>query len=141
MIELEDKIENSQYFRWREALWLPKWEVYAHPEDSLVASGIIKVSHKMDLIRAFFNRPIEVHSWYRPPKYNELIGGAAMSAHMSGLAVDFFVHDMESPDVRDVLIHKLEEFDIRMENMETPHVHIDVRCQPGWTNDQRYFKP
>lgn len=140
-IDLADRIENSQFFRWKEALYLPKWDIYAHPPDDLIYGGIIKTAFKMDQLRNFFGVPLTIHSWYRPRKYNELIGGASQSAHIEGIAVDFMVLDMVSDEAREILKFKLSEFEIRMENLPTPHIHVDLRNHPEWTNEQRYFRP
>lgn len=139
MIELDALIETSKYFKWKEAIYLPKWGVFAHPPDFSIENMVNASAKRMDLIREFFNVPITIQSWYRPHLYNELVGGAKNSAHLYGMAVDFMVEGMESKDVREILQHKLSEFNIRMEKLETPHVHIDLRVPIS--EDARYFTP
>lgn len=42
----------------------------------------------LDKIRRKIGRPITVHSGYRPPAYNQSIGGVGNSTHIDGLAAD-----------------------------------------------------
>jgi uncharacterized protein YcbK (DUF882 family) len=99
--------------------------------------NIERVAMKMQTIRDYFGRPIYVTSWYRPEKYNELIGGSKNSWHMKGLAVDFLVQGLECAEVRDRLENKLEKWDLRMEDWpEANWVHVDL----GTVINKRYFK-
>lgn len=141
IIDLNDNIGDSKFFAWREALFLPQWDVYAFPKDVNIMENIIKTAKKMDKIRELFNRPVTITSWYRPARYNKLIGGASQSAHISGLGCDFMVQNMKSADARKALFNDLSKIDIRMESLNTPHVHIDLKCTPEMDNNKRYFKP
>jgi hypothetical protein len=140
-IDLDDNIGDSKFFRWGEALYLPQWDIDVFPDNDLIALNIEKTAIAMDKIRDFFNVPLKVTSWYRPGRYNRLIGGAMASAHISGLACDFMVQNMKSQEARRILFPKLVEFNIRMENLETPHVHIDLKCGQDMDINKRYFKP
>ncbi len=140
-INLEDYIGKSKWFKWREALWLPRWKIYGIPNDEAVLDNIEKTALAMDKIRTMFGKEILITSWLRPEKYNELIGGAKKSAHIQGLACDFMVRDHESKAVREILRRYLKDVGIRMEKLETPHVHIDLKCDDDMSNDVRYFKP
>lgn len=138
MIELADRIPNTSHFKWAEALFLEKLGFHAFPQQDIV-KNILRIAWKMQMIRDEFGRPIKVHSWYRPKKYNEMIKGSEKSAHIDGLAVDFSVEGLDCDEVRERLEPKLEEWKIRMERMPGANwVHIDVR-EPGPSG--RYFKP
>lgn len=128
-------------FIWAEALYLPTWRIYVMPPDSIIEANLEMTAERMNLIRAFLKRPVIVTSWYRPVTYNEEIGGARGSAHMSGLACDFLVRGISSSELRQTLQPKLKEFNVRMENLNTPHVHIDLICAPDLSNEERFFKP
>jgi hypothetical protein len=140
-LKLSDQIGKSKWFKWREALWLPRWKIYGIPNDEQIISNIERTALAMDKIRTMFGKEIMITSWLRPEKYNELIGGAKKSAHISGLGCDFMLKDMESKAVREILRRYLKDVGVRMENLETPHVHIDLKCTDEMPNDLRYFKP
>lgn len=131
---------SKGYFKWREALWLPKWQVHAFPTSSQY-QGIINLCHKLVVVREFLNHPIVVHCWLRPMAYNEAVGGAPASYHMAGRAIDFHVKGFETAEecqrIRWCLIPKLEQFGIRMEHIDGSWIHID----DGQVVNKRYFTP
>jgi hypothetical protein len=138
---LNEKIGECKWFQWSEALWLPKWHIYGFPRDEVTIKNIEKTAMAMDKIRVMFGKPIFVTSWYRPEQYNKLVGGAKRSAHVLGMACDFLVQDHESNAIREMLRRYLKDINIRMEKLDTVHVHIDIRCDETMSNDARYFKP
>jgi len=139
---LSNQIEGSENFTWGEALWLNQWEIYAFPIDSFVWQNIVDVGIKLQMIRKIFGKPIMITSWYRPKKYNELIGGATMSQHILGRAVDFNVQGMTADQVRSILSLKLSDLNIRMENLPGSNwVHIDINCNADTKLKDRFFKP
>lgn len=144
-MEIDEKARISQYFTYREALWLPRWNRMANEQDGLNDQVLNNLKHLykiMDLVRAFLNSPITVTICYRPKEYNKLIGGATSSAHMClnkmEAAVDFVVKGMTAQQVRDKLKPKLEEFELRMEDIQGNWIHVDTR-EPGPSG--RFFKP
>ena len=138
---LASPIGGSGFFKWGEALWLPRWKINAVPQTYVIQQNIEATAVKMNLLREFFGTSIMITSWYRPNNYNALIGGAAGSAHQDGLACDFLVQGQPSDEMREALRPHLKEFNIRLENLATPHLHIDLRCAAAHTNEQRYFTP
>jgi hypothetical protein len=137
----ELKVDGCDHFKWKEVLRLPRWEIYATPESQNILNNIIRTTQKMDLIRKFFGAPITVTSFYRPNDYNKLIGGATLSAHRLGLACDFIVKGVSSKEARLALFPRLMDLNIRMEKLETAHVHIDLQCEPTLSNERRFFLP
>lgn len=143
----------SKYFSVREALWLPKWNRMAKKSDGLnseVMSNIaaFAVCH-MDQVRDFVGIPIHVHCWYRPQTYNERVGGAISSAHMSlgdWSACDWS-SDVENSEsigkscdiLKASLLPYLAEWGIRMENNGTGAEWIHLDSRPPSPN--RYFTP
>jgi hypothetical protein len=73
--------------------------------------------------------------------YNRFIGGATLSYHRLGMAVDFVVKNVSCDDIRTSLIeYGLETLDIRIEDMpKTNWVHID-RGNPAAHGGNRAFK-
>jgi len=138
---LESAIPGSRNFSWREALWLKKWHIYAIPPQA-VEKNIIETAMRLTLIRSFLAAPLTVTSWYRPPSYNEIIGGAPQSQHMLGKACDFTVAGMSADEVRERLRPKLGEFNLRMEDLpQSSWVHIDTACPADLPLHKRFFKP
>lgn len=43
----------------------------------------------LEKFRVWYNRPINITSGYRPPDYNESVGGSPNSSHLESLAIDF----------------------------------------------------
>ena len=91
-----DKIVSGGNFTWGEA---------THggsriPVDSGVVYGMIRVAEVMEDVRdKFGGRPITVNSWYRDPVTNARVGGASMSRHLVGDAIDFVVSGVHPYDV------------------------------------------
>lgn len=137
------KTKVTEHFSDYEVRWLPKWGRLAEPgRDGMtheIWANINRMADKMEEIRAIFNCPLIIHSWFRPREYNLIIGGARNSAHMYGLAVDFSIKGMRCDDIRAVLVDMLDDLDIRMEDLPgSSWVHVDIRSPgPGG----RYFKP
>jgi len=133
----------------KDCIWLPTWGRLANETDGLtneVKDNLINTCAKMEAIRSFLgNKPIFVHCMFRPVLYNKIIGGSTKSAHIVGMACDFHVSGMSENKgcdaVRELLKPKLEEFDIRMEDLSSKTqrnwVHIDLK-EPI---NSRYFKP
>lgn len=135
-INLRKLIPGSKYFRWKEFLWCPQWKVYVFPTDRQYLN-ILKFAPKLDKVREFMGVAMISTSGLRPGLYNELIGGSKGSAHLRGRAWDGVFESIPSKEARIMLVPKLEEFGLRMENLETPHVHLD----DSPVGKDRYFIP
>jgi len=59
----------------------------------------MKLINKLQELRDYINKSIEVVSGYRSPAYNQAIGGAEDSRHMYGDAADIKVKDMKPLEV------------------------------------------
>jgi hypothetical protein len=63
-----------------------------------VTANLELVSACMEKIRTLLgNKPIVVHSGYRSPAVNQVVGGVATSAHCFGLACDFVCPEFGTP--------------------------------------------
>lgn len=135
---LNDKIPECENFFWYEVLYLRQWKLHAYPTKD-VAENIIQLMIKIEWIRDYLGGwPIKITSGWRPAAYNELIGGAFRSAHLTGEAVDFQVKGYDAHEIRDALVPLLERLQIRMENHNGNWIHIDSRAP---STNGRYFKP
>jgi uncharacterized protein YcbK (DUF882 family) len=133
----------SQFFTVREAIHLPQWNRLATEKDGLgpaQKANLVMLMVVMDKVRTFFGKPIVVHCCFRPYAYNALVGGAPKSAHIAAMAIDFHVAGLDCDEARKLLLPKLEEWGLRMEDLPgSSWVHLDMRPVPkGGT---RFFKP
>jgi hypothetical protein len=142
--DVKDLIPGSNYFRWFDALWLPKWEVYVVPTE-VQAQRIIRIAKKADfVVGQLGSKPLTITSWLRPKNYNQWaaphgVGGAQYSVHMDGGAIDFKHPLMTSDECREILAPELERLGLRMEKLPgSSWVHIDDK-EPG--PGGRYFLP
>ena len=61
---------------------------------------MIRIAEALEEIRTMFgNRPMQINSWYRDPVTNAAVGGASMSRHLTGDAVDFVIQGYHPYDV------------------------------------------
>ena len=136
-IDLDQSLPGCKNFTWREALYCPRWNIHAVPTADVIRR-ITNFAPKVQIVRDFLGLPMLTESWWRPPKYNALIGGAQFSEHMDGGALDFKCPGMSGDQLRHMLQPKLEEFGLRMEDLPgASWVHIDDK-EPG---NKRFFKP
>lgn len=67
------------------------------PSEAAIAN-LQRLAETMELVRHLLdNKPIIVTSGYRSPAVNQVVGGAAQSAHLSGAAVDFICPAFGTP--------------------------------------------
>lgn len=136
------KAQISEHFTVHELLWLNQWNRLAADSDGLndqIKQNLVLVCQKLELIRNFFNSAvINVNSGYRPSKYSLLVGGFATDVHTLGMACDFTISAITCTEVKTLLLSKLIEFSIRMEDNGLGNwIHVDIH--PVIHN--RFFKP
>lgn len=102
-------------------------------------------NEKLEAVRQIIEKPINIHCAFRSVRYNNLVGGAEQSAHLYYApyiaAVDFDAN-MGSDiitncnKIRQLLLPRLEELDLRMEKNENMSwIHLDSKKSIG----ERYF--
>jgi uncharacterized protein YcbK (DUF882 family) len=150
----------SAHFTYKEALWLPRWGRAGSEQDGLTDEVLARVEfllkEKMDAVREYFGRPINVHVCWRPPAYNKLVGGAKKSAHLAMVdyagnplapeaieaAIDFDVEGLSCDEARQMILDDdmLETWGLRMENNPgSSWVHLD--CREPLPGHSRFFSP
>lgn len=137
---LDSKAKISKYFTVKEALWLGSESRMAVPTKKQ-QKAIWEMAQKMDVVREFLGKPVIVTSWLRPAEYNVKIGGSKNSHHVKGMATDFVVKDMDAESVRQTLLPKIKEWNLRMED----NAHINggnwIHLDMGKVKWKRFFKP
>ena len=133
----------SPHFSVHEALWLPTWGRLATEADGLtleIKANLILLFDRMEVVREFVGKAINVHVTYRPKLYNKEIKGATNSAHIYGKAIDFDVAGMTCDAVRKLIVPKLVAWDMRCEHLDgTNWVHLDTKSVGS--SGTRYFIP
>ena len=101
----------STYFTMGEAIhsdYAKKHGINNYPKSSVHEKNIFYTAKRMDKVRKILKRPIKVTSWYRSPKVNRGIGGSNTSAHVHGLAVDFYLKKGEGKNEIKILKKKMK---------------------------------
>lgn len=57
----------------------------------VITPGMIRHAQKMQQLREWYNKPLNVSSWYRSIRFNSQIGGAKNSPHLRGMATDILL--------------------------------------------------
>jgi zinc D-Ala-D-Ala carboxypeptidase len=96
------------------------------------------LAERMEVVRALFNRPIEITSAYRNPQVNAAVGGVPTSAHALGHAADFHVDSLSDLEVAKSVRDSGLKFDqLIYEKSRCVHISFDPRLrgqvlrQPG----------
>lgn len=87
---------NSPNVTWREALHFGAGGDYRRPESPEIVKRLIRVAEEAQKIRAMFgDRPMRIHSCYRDSVTNARVGGARLSQHVQGGAIDFSIQGVD----------------------------------------------
>jgi len=93
---------------------------------------------QMELVRALFDRPIEITSGYRNPVVNAAVGGVPNSDHALGHAADFHVDGIHDLDAARIIRDSELKFDqLIYEKNRCVHISFHPRLrrqilrQPG----------
>lgn len=147
LVNLSDYITENKYFKWSEALKLNSLDIYHSPSLEEI-KNIKETCLKLDKFRKFINKPFNINCWIRPTSvvdesgkhsgvnYNSLpnIKGAASSAHITGLAVDFYVVGLTVDQAMKIITPKLKEFEMCAENngsvTKRNWIHLQNRILP-----------
>lgn len=82
---------------------------FLHPDDPIPAPYILdnlyRLASRLQVVRDIVNRPIQIHSGYRTPERNRLVGGVRNSLHMMGMAADFSVQGVAPHAVQRLLMN------------------------------------
>lgn len=89
-----------------------------------ILENLQRVAATLEQVRQLVLAPINVSSGYRCPALNKAVGGAANSAHVQGLAVDFTAAGMTARQ----LAQKIRDSDIAYDQLiyEGTWVHLGL---------------
>lgn len=64
------------------------------PPNQATVDAVVRIARMAQQARDRIGRPFRVTSWYRPPAINRQVGGASLSRHIVGDAIDFYVEGL-----------------------------------------------
>jgi hypothetical protein len=132
----DENCQVTSHFTVKDCIYLHQWNKLA--EDGYDPDKLIRLCQMLETIRAILGCPMNIHSIYRSPEYNKLIGAIPNDVHSMNLAADFDCNPhLTIQEVKDKLEPMLESLGIRMERGTTSWVHIDLHP----VIHQRYFNP
>lgn len=94
-----------------------------------VIENLYELAKNLEVIRAFYNKPIKVNSGYRSPSHNKKVSGSIRSQHLLGKAGDLVIEGITPDELAkgiEVLIEngKISQGGIGIYNSFT---HYDIR--------------
>lgn len=100
------------------------------PPAEVIATLRRTAAHMEAVRRVLGDRVISISSGYRSPALNRAVGGARISAHLSGHAVDFNCYGLGSPrEVCRVIAGSDLAFDQLIEEGSWIHISFDPRLR------------
>jgi hypothetical protein len=123
----KDPIYSGSHFTWGEATK----NGTRIPTSVTIVNNIIKQAKELDKLRAYLGDiPLVVTSWYRDPKTNAVVGGAANSSHLTGLATDIISPAISPLDLQRKILNYWKVGGIgKAANKANPFVHV---ASDGW---------
>lgn len=121
----------TDHFTVGDAITLHSWNRLANDQDGLDDDGknkLVILCQKMEEIRTLLNCPINVHCMFRSQDYNaQVVKAIPNDVHAQFLACDFDCGEKYTIDeVHALLLPKLEELGIRMEQNTPTWIHADL---------------
>ena len=97
------------------------------PNDALL--NIVQLAKQLQVLRDYLDKPIQINSGYRSPKYNKKIGGVKNSQHIKGKASDITVKGMTPKEVALVIEGLIEKGKMLQGGLGvySTFVHYDIR--------------
>lgn len=128
----------TEHFTVNDCLMLHQWSRLATLEDGYVAEQLEALCATLEQVRELLGCAMNVHCIFRSSAYNKLIGAPEDDVHSKSLACDFDVNEaMTIEAAKEILLPKLEELGIRMEQGTATWIHVDIAP----VGVARYFLP
>lgn len=123
----------SEHFTLEELTVTQVRDVDNRPKTKTLLDALTHTAERMEEVRELLGgRPIIVTSGYRSPLVNKAVGGAMMSAHMSGHAVDFICPGFGSPEAVAIAIRDSE---IRFDQLIYEETWVHLSFAPALRGD------
>lgn len=70
------------------------------PVPAQYRDNAVRVAKRVQVVRDFFNKPVDISSGYRTEKHNAEVRGEAKSQHLTASAIDFSIRGVPAANVR-----------------------------------------
>ncbi len=92
-------------------------------------SNVEKVAAQLQILRDYLGEPIHINSAYRTPNYNNRIGGATKSQHLTASAADITVKSKTPKQVKAIVEKLIEQKKMVIGGigLYPGFVHLDIR--------------
>lgn len=94
-----------------------------------VKENLQVLAEQLEVLREHFNKPININSGYRSPKWNAKIGGEEKSQHLLGKAADIVIDGVSPDEVADAIEFLIEGKMMKQGGLGryTDFTHYDIR--------------
>ena len=94
-----------------------------------VYHNMVKVANKLQSLRDYIGKPIQVNSAWRSEEYNASIGGVKNSQHIMGRAADIVIKGMTPIEVSKIIEELISKGDMLQGGLGiySSFVHYDIR--------------
>ena len=93
-----------------------------------IRCNALKVLNRLDLARAYMDKPIYINSGYRCEELNKAVGGAENSYHTKGLAADFRTNSKEDlTKMYNFLQRNIKRFNIQELIKYDTFIHMAIK--------------
>lgn len=91
-----------------------------------IVNNLMRLAELLEQVRALVDAPIIVSSGYRSPALNQLVGGAANSAHMLGLAADIHTDKLVPKELTEMISKSGIMFDQLIDEGRWVHIGLSA---------------
>lgn len=126
------RILGDAFYRNGVTLFQPEEFVWEHldPPPEQIVLHIVPTVKVLQALRNAGSGPITINSGYRPPWYNQQVGGSSRSQHKAFTAADFTARDWSPNECADWLDASRFTNDIGLGRYRN-FTHVDTRHWPG----------
>lgn len=87
-------------------------------------NNLLYIANKLEIIRGQFGKPIYINSAFRSPLVNKAVSGSPSSYHLSGLAVDISLHNVNYETFPKLLQYILDTEPVEVYPISHTALHI-----------------